>query len=133
MPDHPRGVLCRRGWCDRVFLSGALADAAKYPAAGVLPPEALGPIDQLSRRRCGGDGYTSFYCLLGEPRAVLVRRPARRRSGARLRLDLHELLGARIRHARVRRLVPARSGPAAVFDELPLFPRVDLLELCELR
>src|SRR6058998_938969 len=47
----------------------------------------------------------------------------------RLSLGLHELLGARTRDPGVGRLAPARSGPAALFDELPLPPRVYLQEL----
>src|SRR5213594_5195664 len=50
---------------------------------------------------------------------------------AGLRFGLRKLLGTRIRNARVRRLVSSRIRPTACFDELPLFPRLDLLELCE--
>src|SRR5712691_112901 len=50
-------------------------------------------------------------------RLVVEPNTASTRAVPGLRLGLHELLGARTRYPGVRRLAPARSGPAALFDE----------------
>ena len=51
----------------------------------------------------------------------------------RLRFGLSKLLGTRVRNAHVRSFVSSRIRPSPGFDKLALFPRLDLLELCELR
>src|SRR6266511_6371366 len=88
----------------------------------------------LTSARCvSSRGPCARFGVL-EPIIHMAQTPSRCRAEHRARfrrlsLGLHELLGARARYPRVRRLAPARSGPAALFDELPLPPRVYLQEL----
>jgi hypothetical protein len=51
----------------------------------------------------------------------------------KLCFQLCQLLGTRVRNSSIRCLAALRSGPSTGFDELSLLPRLDLLELAELR
>src|SRR2546426_9763231 len=120
-------LACRK--ISNFFLTSARCISSRGPCArfGVLEPiihmAYEGEITPCrGTARCRPD---SVSLSSRTPRAPALFR--------RLSLGLHELLGARTRYPRVRRLAPARSGPAALFDELPLPPRVYLQELRELR
>src|SRR5262245_6993152 len=91
----------------------------------------------MSRRFCrrpGGSGPKAAHPVVtGHLRAPCTSSESLIGLQARgLRFSLRKLLGTRVRNSRVRGLSPSRTGPSAGFDKLPLFPRLDLLELCEL-
>src|SRR6266850_1803356 len=95
-------LACRR--ISNFFLTSARCVSSRGPCArfGVLEPIIhMAPPPVPARLR-----------LVVEPNTASTR------AVPELRLGLHELLGARTRYPGVRRLAPARSGPAALFDEL---------------
>jgi hypothetical protein len=106
----------------------------RFGQPGVTELRPWGAHERISMKRTASTARRARPYLIGLTNSKdAASFPHSDDSVPELRFGLRKLLGTRGRDSRVRRLAASWSGPATCLDKLALSPRIDLLELRELR